>query len=302
MGNNFIMMIGLPASGKSYKAEELSKVYNAKIHSSDSLRYELFGDVNNHENNDVLFLELHKRIKNDLKNGNSVIYDATNITYKRRMSFLSEIRKFNCNKIAVIMATPYEECLKRNQSRDRVIPEYVIKKMYLNWNIPYWYEGWDDIRIEYCNYKSFGFPVYLIEKYAFYNQDSHHHKLTLGEHLNKTWEYVCKRGGDLPLRIAALLHDCGKPFTKSFINAKGEVTENAHYYQHHCVGAYDSLFYKTIDNPIDHAILVQWHMQPYFWEKDMLSGKKQMMKYKKLWGDKLFNDIMLLHEADMAAH
>lgn len=299
---NFIMMIGLPASGKSHKAEELSIQYNAIVHSSDKLRLELFGDENFQDSNDILFLELHRRIKNELNSGNSVIYDATNISYKRRMNFLSEIKKYECNKIAVIMATSYEECLKRNQDRDRIIPEHVISKMYMNWNTPYWYEGWDEIQIEYGDFENKDYPIRIIEKYADYNQESIHHNLTLGKHLEKTWEYVCKKDGDLSLRIASLLHDIGKPFTKTFLNSKGEVTSNAHYYQHHCVGTYDSLFYKTIDEPLDHAILIQWHMQPYFWEKDEINGDKQMAKYKKLWGDKLFDDIMLLHEADKNAH
>ena len=42
----FLMLIGLPASGKSYKAQELSKEYNATIYGSDALREEMFGDVN----------------------------------------------------------------------------------------------------------------------------------------------------------------------------------------------------------------------------------------------------------------
>lgn len=302
MKANFIMMIGLPASGKSYKAEKLSKLYNANIHSSDKLRLELFGDENTQDKNEIIFLELHKRIKADLSINKSVIYDATNISYKRRMNFLSEIKKYNCNKVAIVLATPYDECIKRNQNRNRTTPEYVIKKMYMNWNTPYWYEGWDFIEIDCGEFNNKSYPVHIIEKYINYNQDSIYHELTLGKHLEKTWEYVCKNGGDLPLRIAALLHDCGKPFTKTFMNSKGDLTENAHYYQHHCVGAYDSLFYKTIDNPLDHAILIQWHMQPYFWVKDGLNGEKQMDKYKKLWGDKLFNDIMLLHKADKSAH
>lgn len=86
MNTNFIMMIGLPASGKSYKAETLSKLYNAHIHSSDKLRLELFGDENIQDKNNELFAELHRRIKKDLSVGKSVIYDATNISYKRRMS------------------------------------------------------------------------------------------------------------------------------------------------------------------------------------------------------------------------
>ena len=40
-----------------------------------------------------------------------------------------------------------------------------------------------------------------------------------------------------------------------------------------------------------------WHMQPYFNKEE-----KTINKYKKLWGEELYNDIMLLHKADEAAH
>ena len=62
-------LVGLPASGKSTYAKKLSEQYNAKIHSSDALREELFGDVDaiSKDKNDILFEELHKRIKKDLR-------------------------------------------------------------------------------------------------------------------------------------------------------------------------------------------------------------------------------------------
>ena len=55
-------------------------------------------------------------------------------------------------------------------------------------------------------------------------------------------------------------------------------------------------------NPLDVAVLIRWHMQPYFWEKDSVNGEKTMNKYKKLWGDELLEQIMKLHEADKKAH
>ena len=57
------MMVGLVGAGKSYKAQELSEEYNATIFSSDELRAELFGNVNDQSHNQELFVELHKRIK-----------------------------------------------------------------------------------------------------------------------------------------------------------------------------------------------------------------------------------------------
>ena len=88
----FIMMVGLPGSGKSLRAKNLAVKENAIIHSSDNLRQELFGDKNTQDNNEELFKELHRRIKHDLKGEQNVIYDATNISYKsvRRFGRIKE--------------------------------------------------------------------------------------------------------------------------------------------------------------------------------------------------------------------
>ena len=80
-------MIGLAGSGKSYHAKELAEEYDATVFSSDALREKMFGDVNHQADNDVLFKELHKRIRECLASGKSAIYDACNISYKRRMEF-----------------------------------------------------------------------------------------------------------------------------------------------------------------------------------------------------------------------
>ena len=95
----FIMMVGLPGSGKSTHAEELSKRLDAVIHSSDALREELTGDINNQNNNELVFQTLHKRIKEDLINGKNCIYDACQVKRKDRMSFLQQLNKIPCRKI-----------------------------------------------------------------------------------------------------------------------------------------------------------------------------------------------------------
>ena len=297
----FIMMVGLVGSGKSTEAQKLAEKYDANIHSSDAIREELSGDINNQDINDLVFRTLHKRIKEDLHSGKNCIYDATNISYKRRMAFLRELTSIPCEKICVLMATPYEECLKNNANRDRVVPEYVIEKMYRNFDVPWVYEGWNDIIVMYNN-TNYRLPnnFYLTNKH--FNQHNTHHTLTLGEHC----EAVCAKLNNVSkeLKLAGMLHDCGKPFCKTFKNTKGEITEQAHYYNHEHTGSYDSLFYREdfshkID-PLYIAVLIRWHMQPYFWEKD--NNEKQQNKYRKLWGEELYSDIMKLHESDKNAH
>jgi predicted kinase len=304
----FWMMCGLPGSGKSYQAKELAEQYGANIHSSDSIREELTGDINNQDINELVFKILHNRIKEDLQNGKNCIYDATNISYKKRMSFLQSLNKIPCEKICVLIATPYEQCLKNNDSRDRVVPRGVIERMYRTFDLPWYYEGWDEIRIEYSSESdnSFGWPSDWINSVKDYSQDNSHHTLTLGEHCWQVFEYLNQHqiNSTSPevLKYAAMLHDCGKPFCKTFMNTKGEVTEQAHYYSHEHTGSYDSLFYQTPyrNLRLRMAVLIRWHMQPYFWERD--NNVKLQNKYRKLWGEDLYNDIMELHAADKAAH
>lgn len=303
----FIMLIGLPGSGKTFMANKISEQYGATVFSSDALREELFGDVKEQSKNQELFNEMHKRIKDCLKNGESACYDACNLSYKKRMAFLAELKKIPCDKICVLMATPYEECLKRNAERERKVPEYVIERMYRSFDVPWYYEGFDDIQVEYGEYENYyGWVWDWVEKADDYDQKNSHHTLTLGEHCRQTLRNVDKIDAErrpimsTEMRYAALLHDEGKIFTQTFKNSKGEITEQAHYYNHERVGSYNSLFYEIPCNNLYVAILIRWHMQPYFWEKD--NNEKLHNKYRKLWGEGVYQNIMILHTADKGGH
>ena len=256
-------------------------------------------NVDNQENNQKLFQEMHKRIKECLKSGNNAIYDATNISSKRRRAFLNELKSVDCHKECVIMATPYKQCLENNKNRDRVVPEWVIKRMYMKWQTPHRFEGFDNVSIGYWDNKHFVNPIDVADSLIDFDQQNPHHSLTLGEHLYKTHE-LCKHG-NFNTRLACLMHDCGKPFAQTFKSYNGETSDTAHYYGHEHVSAYESLFvYPQGVNPIQISTLITWHMQPYYFERD--GNEKLRNKYKKLWGDELYRSIMALHEADKAAH
>ena len=302
------MMAGLPASGKSTYAKKLAEEENAIIHSSDELRAELFGtELHNDSNdsNDILFKELHKRIINDLSNGKSVIYDATNINYKRRKAFLDSIKNIECEKICVLIATPYEDCLKYNALRERNVPEEVIKRMYHNFYIPQYYEGWNHIRIIRNSNKE---DIHdILEEMFCFNQNNSHHTLSLGDHCVQCLKLIMSNNSieeevkDF-LTPAAFLHDIGKLKTKSFTNSKGEVTADAHYYQHHLVSAYDAIFYLfnlegTSDEVLQICNYIQWHMQPYF-----MKTEKSERKFINLVGQDFYDNLKILHQADKEAH
>lgn len=293
------MIAGLVGSGKSTYAERLAKEVSATIFSSDKLREEMFGDVENQDNNQKLFQELHKRIKKCLNDGGNAIYDATNISSKRRRAFLNELKNIDCCKKCVIMATPYEQCLENNRNRNRVVPELVIKKMYMKWQTPHWFEGFNDVSVTYWDNAHFVLPDVVASSLLEFDQDNPHHSLTLGEHLYQT-EFLCKNP-KRTVHAACLMHDCGKPFTKTYRSYNGDAGDVAHYYDHQCVSAYESLFiFPVAVNPIQASALVAWHMQPYFWERN--NNEKLHNKYKKIWGKEFYNELMALHEADKAAH
>lgn len=292
----FIMLCGIPGAGKSYVASEIAKLLMVEVHSSDKIREEIYGDAECQDHNDKIFTILHKRVKQNLIDGQSVIYDATNIRSKRRAAFLREIKNIPCKKICFAVVSPYAKCLEVNMTRERNVPEEVMSRMYMNWETPAMYEGWDAIHIFYStkDAKSFGSPETAPDDYMDFDQENHHHDLSLGKHLAETAAHL--QTDDVIVRNAAYLHDIGKPFCKDF---RG--TDEAHYYNHEHVSAYDALFYD-MDNVAEVSALIGLHMKPYMWERDKENGEKIQQKYRKIWGEELYNKVMLLHEADKAAH
>ena len=86
------VMVGISGSGKSTIAKEIANEENAVIVSSDSLRKELLGDENRQDANELVFNEYHKRIKNNLIKGKSVIADAINLTMKSRRALFADLK------------------------------------------------------------------------------------------------------------------------------------------------------------------------------------------------------------------
>lgn len=301
----FTMMVGLPGSGKTTYAEKLSRNTGAKVLSSDRIRLELFGDENSQEDNEKVFNTLHSRIKDNLRAGEDVIFDATNINSKRRTHFLKQLKDIPCKKRCVVMATPFALCAEQNEARDRSVPYEVIERMCKNWNTPYWFEGWDEIKLMYSE-DSLSMRQTIENWYfnhLYYDQDNPHHEHSLVSHCVLVGEALGKEE-DAALRWAGFLHDCGKPVTKGYRNSKGELTEVAHYYQHHCAGAYESLFfiYPKEVSVLDVSILINLHMHPYFWESDKNHEEQNKQKYKRIWGEELYEKVMKLHMADKTSH
>lgn len=301
------MMIGPAGCGKSYWAAQLAEKYNAIIVSSDSIRGELFGDENDQSHNAEVFEEVHRRILAALRSGQNAIYDATNLSAKRRKSFLSLIPK-DVEKLAVVVATDYEVALRQNANRSRQVPPDVIKSMYLRMQLPRVKEGWDSISYV-CNQNNKSDLVSVLHPCVGFDQDNPHHSNELYDHMYKAADYVTRHAHEYGLKgfdsatvyIAALFHDIGKPICKTYKLWSGKIDDHAHYYGHADVGAYMiACLLKDVpefdyDCWITVLKLIQYHMDCY-------ADEKWLDKIEKVEGTKFRKMIELLHEGDKNGH
>lgn len=296
MRPKFIMLVGIPGSGKSTHAKNLIHTTNDIHLSSDTIRAELYGDEAIQGNPSEVFEIMHKRTLEALANGDNVIYDATNITRKDRASIMSKIPKYAETECHIVWA-PIETCIERDSKRERSVGKDVIDRMLKRFQAPYYDEGFDNIEIYRPD--DFDAEIYT-ENITTSNKilhDNPHHTYPVDEHCRAAGDYLYSRinlvGGNYKewqLVKAAYAHDIGKGYTKSFKDTKGNDTEIAHYYQHQCVGAWLSYGFEYMATPYV-AWLISAHMEPFFKSKYYFNLPPFMKK-----------DIDILHEADLNAH
>lgn len=312
-----IILCGLPGAGKSSYAEcvrDNSYIFSDNqnvetvIHSSDAIRGELFGDSGFQGDNAKVFETLHRRVKEDLRAGKTVVYDATNITRKARRGAINLAHPTNDTVECHIVWADPEECVRRDSLRDRKVGSEVIDKMLRRWQSPWKDEGFDYIKL--VLYQPDFDQVNYIAKSASNMHIGHenpHHQLGVWEHCQEAQSWLVKQFNEKPsdvpyeryaLETATMWHDIGKPYTKFF--KPGD--DVAHYYDHHCVGGYLAygLFLRPTasgmyDFEIDNACFISWlistHMEPFFNSSYYKTLHQQWKWY-----------IDMLHEADIAAH
>lgn len=301
-----IYLVGLPCSNKSSYAEELKKKYpSAVIFSTRGIRKK-----NPEASEQEVFDILKREVAETLGDGIDTIVDCTNIHSRHRRNFLSvALFGIPCERECVIMATPLDVCLARNKERGSHIPSKVIMDMYANWQTPAHWEGWNSIWAYYEDKAWMGIsgkPTDFVSEYLRWDQQSTTNRLGLGEHCNDvanvvigllersgTWERKANWKKENLIQ-AALIHDCGKPLAQTF-----DENGKALYYHHANMGGYESLFYQFPEgiDPLYVSALVSHHMAPYDWK----TNHKHQMASLRIWGRDFYEDILVLHEADMMA-
>lgn len=125
------IMIGIPGSGKSRYLKSVNKKY---IVSPDNIRRKMFGDVNNQDNNNIVWSFTKIQMRIILNRYGKVYLDATNVNKWLRVEFMSEFN--GAKKIAIVLDVDVETALSRINSDiklgiDRAaVPSDVVRKMY----------------------------------------------------------------------------------------------------------------------------------------------------------------------------
>lgn len=122
-----IIMVGPPGCGKSTLAHQLIQDNPSySLISSDAIRdeYRMSPD-----NIDVFYIA-HKRTVNNLVEGNSVIFDATNCKRAHRRKIIRLGERNGATIIGLVYTGNIAKCIVWNEQRDRVVPDFVIEHMY----------------------------------------------------------------------------------------------------------------------------------------------------------------------------
>ena len=214
-----VVLIGVPASGKSTLTEKYEKEGYLLL-SSDKMRQEIYGTgfPTDKKERDKLRSSIYKKIREGaaeaLSEGKNVIIDSTNLTRKKRLQILRAVENIEAEKTAILLICPPEECHRRNALRPEElrVPQREMERMIRSFECPSLGEGWDEI-IPVISEVEYRFPE---EKLKDFPQDNPHHTLTLEEHMEAARRYAEMQGYSPRLTKICYLHDMGKLYTKVF--------------------------------------------------------------------------------------
>ena len=125
------LLIGPPGSGKSTLAATLAPLLCARVISSDALRQQLWGDAGVQGPWAELEPLLHGAIERALAAGENVLVDATHVQFSWRQRLMQrDPGERQLQWTGWWLQTPLERCLAWNRSRQRQVPENVIRAMH----------------------------------------------------------------------------------------------------------------------------------------------------------------------------
>lgn len=134
-GIKFIMGIGIPGSGKTTLLRSFAARYGYEYISADEVRAELLIPANDpiaSTDNPItinMWEVIRKKVEKSLRNGQTIVLDATFARKELRIEFIQLARKNGATKIqGVFVDTPAEVAWERGKNRERQISERVFKE------------------------------------------------------------------------------------------------------------------------------------------------------------------------------
>lgn len=252
-----IMLGGISGSGKSTLANQFKNM-GFSIINVDEIRLDLaLKQYNIEEFNDYnlsfileefstdAFKIAFDRIKINVLKKIPTVFDATNLTIKRRKQVLYLINGL-VKPICIYIECPLDIAIYQNSIRSsqifekngikffgRNVNDLIIKRQYLNQILPVKEEGFKEVIIIHKDLNKINKTIniqelknidnleqYILDKNIFkslidcygFEQENINHNLQLHHHMLKTAYYLKEESDEL--FIAGLLHDIGKIYTK----------------------------------------------------------------------------------------
>lgn len=133
----FILLVGLPGSGKTALATQLqSQDPRLRVVSTDAIRSQFFGSEATQGPWLRVWHEVGRQFRAAIleiaaRDRTAVVYDATNAVRRQRRHAIALARHSGFTHLTVVwLDTPLDLCLARNRQRDRQVPESVILQMH----------------------------------------------------------------------------------------------------------------------------------------------------------------------------
>lgn len=253
--NKIYVPVGVAGTGKSTYIKE--NFPNAEVFSLDDYRLKLYGKLDDGNFTTDEKTHLLKTIKTDIKNAlvgqndKTIVYDATNLSRKRRAYFYSEFHKYGEIEILYFF-NPKSVILDQNSKRptEKIVPNFVIDRMYETQMPPRLGVDSDKVTIISDNWfndvnidnmhtvndlKGVRPELWNELKLNFAPHDSKYHLESIDVHIARTIQNAIFD----ELETIARLHDLGKGIVKQFTPDHS----TAHFINHEKVSANYAIAY-----------------------------------------------------------